>query len=264
MIILESIILAAGYCSRFNFKNSSYKKYMLPLEKSNILNYLIVAMDKAKINKINIIVDESVDTSTITKSFNKFVKNINIKPPKINFIENFYPERENGYSLYIGVREVLSNSFILSMADHVFSENIYLHLVNNYNDEDIILATDPMKIDGIYDLDDCTKVYGSNLNIKMIGKKISQYNRLDMGVFMMKTETIRKISNKIEKEKQNFGVSDVVLSAISSNLKVTYLDLPNTIWLDVDDHIEYEKLKKIFNKSSKFRPFDLDFKFAKF
>lgn len=258
MIILESIILAAGYCSRFNFSNSTYKKYMLPLERSNILNYIIIAMQQAGIYKINIVVDDEADISQVSNSFDKFVEKLAINPPELNFIKNLYPERENGYSLFLGINEVKSKNYILSMADQVFSDNIYIQLISNYSDEDIILATDPMKIDGIYDLDDCTKIYGNNLNINMIGKKISDYNRLDMGVFMMKSTTIRKISQKIENEKEKFGVSDIVLSAINSNLKVAYFDFPNTVWLDIDTDFEYQKLNNTFYKSSKFRPFNLD------
>jgi len=258
VIILESIILAAGYCNRFNFSNSTYKKYMLPLERSNILNYIIIAMQQAGIYKINIIVDEKADISQVSDSFHKFVEKLAINPPELNFIKNLYPERENGYSLFLGINEVKSKNYILSMADHVFSDNIYIQLISNYSDEDIILSTDPMKIDGIYDLDDCTKIYGNNLNINMIGKKISEYNRLDMGVFMMKSTTIRKISQKIENEKEKFGVSDIVLSAIKQNLKVTYFDFPNIVWLDIDTDIEYRKLNNTFYKSSKFRPFNLD------
>lgn len=258
MIILESIILAAGYCSRFNFSNNTYKKYMLPLERSNILNFIIIAMQQAGINKVNLVVDEKADISQVSNSFHKVVEKLELKLPELNFIKNFYPERENGYSLFLGLNQVKSKSFILSMADHIFSDNIYLHLIENYSDEDIMLATDPMKIGGIYDLEDCTKVYGNNLNIDMIGKEISGYNRLDMGVFMMKTVTIRNVSRKIENDKEKFGVSDIVLSAIKSNLKVAYFDFPKTVWLDIDNDIEYQKLNNTFYKSSKLRPFNLD------
>jgi len=147
VIILESIILAAGYCSRFNFNNSTYKKYMLPLERSNILNYIIIAMQQAGIYKINIVVDDEADISQVSDSFHKFVEKLAINPPELNFIKNLYPERENGYSLFLGINEVKSKNYILSMADHVFSDNVYLQLISNYSDEDIILATDPMKID---------------------------------------------------------------------------------------------------------------------
>lgn len=257
---LESVILAAGYCSRFGFDDDSFKKFMLPFERSNILNYIILAMSKAGIKKINIVVDNSVDKSTITESFCNFVESINIKPPTLNFIENLFPERENGYSLFLGVDEISSESFVLSMADHVFSDNIYLHLVENYNNEEIVLATDPMNIEGVYDLDDCTKVNCTNFQIKEIGKKISNYNRLDMGAFIMKTKTVKDISKSVEKEKEKFGVSDIVISAIELNLKVVNLDFPNTIWLDIDNDTEYKKLNDLFFKSSDFLPFNLDLK----
>jgi CDP-L-myo-inositol myo-inositolphosphotransferase len=261
---LESIILAAGYSTRFDFQDNSFKKYMLPFKRSNILNYIIVAMIKAGIDKINIVIDDKANNNQITESISNFVKKIGISPPILNFIINRYSERENGYSLYLGAKEVTSKNFILSMADHVFSDNIYSLLIKNYNNEHITLATDPMKLEGVYDLEDCTKVYGENLQIKKIGKQISESNRIDMGAFIMKTKSIRKISQDIEKHMHKFGVSDIVIFAINSNLNVKYLDFPKTIWLDIDNHFEYNKLNKIFNNSKKFHPFNLDFLSEKF
>ena len=125
MVELESIILAAGYCSRFDFKDSSFKKYMLPVDRSTILNYIIIAMQQAKIEKINIVVDDKVDVLDISESILTLAKKLGINIPQLNFIKNCYSERENGYSLFLGVKEIISECFILSMADHIFSENIY-------------------------------------------------------------------------------------------------------------------------------------------
>ena len=257
---IESIILAAGFASRFKFKDRSIKKYLLTFERSNILNYIIVGMIKAGIKKINLIVDLNTNRSEIQESCFNFMKNISLDSTdlKLNFIDNDSIERENGYSLFLGAKTVSSDCFILSMADHIFSINVYKELINNYDKQDVVLATDPMKIEGYYNLDDCTKVIGSNSQIKKIGKKLEDFNRLDMGAFIMKTSTIQKISQDVEKNREKFGVSDILLSAIDSNLNVSYLDFPNTLWLDIDDHIEYEKLKTIFNETSKFRPFNLD------
>ncbi|MFX0186736.1 MAG: NTP transferase domain-containing protein [Candidatus Hodarchaeota archaeon] len=257
---VESIILAAGCASRFDFRDSSYKKYLLPFARSNILNYIIVGMIKAGIKKINLIVDMDADTTEIKKSCFSFLKNISFKTTNIslNFIENDNIERENGYSLFLGAKNVNSEFFILSMADHIFSVNVYEELIKKYNNQDIVLATDPIKIIGHYDLEDCTKVLGYNAQIKEIGKQIENYNRLDMGAFLMKTKTIKRISQFIEKIDDKFGVSDILLSAINLDFNVSYLDFPDTIWLDVDNHNEYEKLKQLFNKTSKYRPFNLD------
>ncbi len=217
---------------------------------------------EAGVNKINIILDNKTNKDQIIDSCFSFLKKIDKSPGqlKLNFVRNDHSERENGYSLYLGAKEVTEKSFVLTMSDHVFSDNIYSNMIKNYKDQDIVLATDPMKIKGIYDLDDCTKVLGVNSQIKQIGKKIERYNRLDMGVFIMKTSTVQKFSKEVEKEKQKFGVSDVLISAIKLNLNVAYFDFPNTIWLDVDNDIEYSKLKEAFKASSNFRPFNLNLK----
>ncbi|MGQ4874909.1 MAG: NTP transferase domain-containing protein [Promethearchaeia archaeon] len=259
---IESVILAAGYSSRFNFEDNSFKKYMLPFERSNILNYVILAMVNSGIERINIIVDKNADQNFISSScFNFFEKlSLNCSNFNLNFIINNQIDRENGYSLYLGVNEVKSDFFILSMADHIFSDNVYSILIDNYNDEDVVLATDPMKIEGIYNLDDCTKVLGENRRILEIGKKIENYNRLDMGAFIMKTRTVRQLAEQVENKQFKFGVSDVLINGIKNNFKICYLDFDNTLWLDVDDHVEYNKLKNIVKIKPDFKPFNLDLK----
>lgn len=257
---IEAIILAAGFSARFNFKNTSFKKFLLPLKKTIILNYVIIAMYHAGIRKITIIVDENVDKFNLINNFYNFCNEIKIDASKleINLIENRYSERENGFSLFLGINAIESSNFVLSMADHIFSDNIYEILINHYHQEDVLLATDPMKITGIYDLDDCTKVFGNEHSINEIGKQISDYNRLDMGVFFMKKDSLITIANDVEASHHKFGVSDIVISAIKSNLIVSYYDFPHTIWVDVDNDFEYEKLKKNFGESEKLKPFNLD------
>ena len=126
MSILESIILAAGFSSRFK-EDSSFRKYLLTFERSNILNYVILGMTNAGISRINIVIDDKTEKSKITESCTNFFEKIKIDYQKLelNFICNNYSERENGYSLFLGVKEVTSDSFILSMADHIFSVNVY-------------------------------------------------------------------------------------------------------------------------------------------
>jgi len=257
---IEGVILAAGYSSRFNFDDYSFKKFMLPLKKTIILNYVIAGMYSAGLRRINIIVDENVDKSNVIECCFDFGKEINIEFDNLNLniIENKFSERENGYSLFLGASSVTSKIFILSMADHIFSDNIYDLLLKNYRGDDIVLATDPMRISGIYDLEDCTKVFGENNNILKIGKQINNYNRLDMGVFIMNTKSIRNISQKVEQRNQKFGVSDIVLASMTLNLRVKYFDFSNTIWVDVDNETEYKKLMQNFNESDNLKPFNLD------
>ncbi|GAG85197.1 unnamed protein product, partial [marine sediment metagenome] len=110
------------------------------------------------------------------------------------------------------------------------------------------------------DKEDATKVYGENSFIIKIGKDLMNYNRLDMGVFILKTKKIKKISKEVESNFRKFGVSDIVRSALNSDLNIGYSDFPNTIWLDIDDHKKYRQLKRLFNKTSSLHPFALNTK----
>jgi len=259
---LEGLILAAGYSSRFEFKDNRFKKYFLKLNDSNILGYIIAGMNKTGIKKIKIVTSEIFNKLKYKKRIFKSVarSGIDLKNLELSFIENKIPERENGYSLFLGLNTISSEYTILTMADHIFSKNVFSKMIKNYKKKDILLATDPMDNKGYYDKEDATKVYGENSFIIKIGKDLMNYNRLDMGVFILKTKKIKKISKEVESNFRKFGVSDIVRSALNSDLNIGYSDFPNTIWLDIDDHKKYRQLKRLFNKTSSLHPFALNTK----
>lgn len=78
-----------------------------------------------------------------------------------------------------------------------------------------------------------------------------------MGVFILKTKIIKKISRNVASNFNKFGVTDVIQSALNSDLNVGYYDFPSTVWIDIDDSKKYHQLKRLFNKSSNFHPFGL-------
>jgi choline kinase len=256
---LEGLILAAGYSSRFNFEDNKNKKYFLKLNNSNILGYIITGMVKAGIRKIKIVASKILNKQKYKKRILKSVvpSHIDVHNIELNIIENKIPDRENGYSLFLGLNKIFSEYVLLSMADHIFSKNIFSQLVKNYKGNDILLATDPMHSKGYYDIEDATKVYGKKSFIIDIGKNLPYYNRLDMGVFILKSKNIKKFCQKVKSNSFKFGVTNVVLSVLKSGLNVGYCDFPNTIWLDIDDYKIYLQSIRLFNNKSNFYPFGL-------
>lgn len=255
----QGLILAAGYSSRFNFMDSRFKKYFLKLNNSNILGYIIAGMTRAGIRKIKIVTSKIYNKLKYKRRIIKSIARswIDLKNLELDIIENKIPDRENGYSLFLGLNTISSEYALLSMADHIFSKNVFSQMIKHYKREDILLATDPMYNKGYYDRKDATKVYGKNYFIINVGKGLKYYNRLDMGVFILKTNIIKNVCQNVESNFYKFGVTNVVLSALNSNLNVSYYDFPNTIWLDIDNYKTYHQLNKLFNKSSKFYPFGL-------
>jgi len=256
---IEGLILAAGFSNRFNSMDNAFKKYLLKVNNSNILSYIIGGMIKTGIRKINIIASKISNKTKYKKILLNSIGKLGIdfKNFKLNIIENITPERENGYSLFLGLKAISSEYTLLSMADHIFSENIFSQLVMNYHRYDILLATDPLNLKDPCKLEDATKIYGLNSFITNIGKEIPKYNRLDMGAFLLRTKVIRNICQEIKLDKYKFGVTDVILLAIESGLDVGYFDFPNVFWLDVDNSSIYEQLKEFFRESSNLHPFGL-------
>ena len=143
---LEGLILAAGYSSRFKFIDSRFKKYFLKLNNSNILGYIVAGMTKTGIKKITVVTSGIFNK---LKYKNRILKSVaqspnDLKNLELDIIENKIPERENGYSLFLGLNTIFSEYTILSMADHIFSKNVFSNMIMNYNKKDILLATDPM------------------------------------------------------------------------------------------------------------------------
>lgn len=214
-------------------------------------------MINAGIRKIKIVVSKIFDKLKYKKRILKSVvpSLINLHNIEFDIIENKIPDRENGYSLYLGLNTISSKYVLLSMSDHIFSKNIFSQLVKNYKGNDILLATDPMHSKGYYDIEDATKVYGKDSFIIDIGKGLSYYNRLDMGAFILKSKNIKKICQRVKSNLYKFSVTKVVLSVLNSDLNVGYCDFPNTMWLDIDDYKIYLQSKKLFNNKSNFYPF---------
>lgn len=257
---IEGLILAAGRSSRFHQLELSFSKCLLPLKDSNILNYIISGMVKARIYQINIVANGYTIDLQKEQLSRANLRKFGIDPDnlEINLIENNFPERENGYSLYLGLLNSRAEYLLMSMADHVFSKNIFNRLKKKYRGQDILLATDPMKIKGYYDLDDATKVRGFKFTIQEIGKTIPNYNRIDMGAFIIKKSTILKECEKLESSRYKFGVSDVVKNAIISELRAEYLDFSNVIWVDIDDSNIYNNVLELFSPASELYPFGVN------
>jgi CDP-L-myo-inositol myo-inositolphosphotransferase len=259
---MEGLILAAGCSSRFNSMDNAFKKYFLKVNNSNILSYIITGMIKTGISKITIIASKISNKSKYKQILLNSIEKLGIdfKNFKLNIIENKNPKRENGYSLLLGLNAISSEYTLLSMADHIFSENIFSQLLMNYHKSDILLATDPIHLKDPYKLEDATKIYGLNSFITKIGKEIPKYNRLDMGAFILRTKVIRNLCQEINLNTYKFGVTNVVLLAIESGLNVSYSDFPNVFWLDVDNSSIYHQLKEFFRESSNLHPFGLNIK----
>lgn len=150
----------------------------------------------------------------------------------IIFVKNDEFKLSNGISVLAARPYVGDNQFILTMADHILSDDMML-LAKNHNPVEggATLLVDH-KIDQIFDMDDATKVLSVNGSIESIGKKIPKFNCVDTGVFICTTGLMDEIKRVYDAE-GDASLSDGV-QALASNGKMHTLDIGKAYWQDVD------------------------------
>ncbi len=175
----------------------------------------------------------------------KYQKKYPDKTINFHFALNNYVSRGNGYSGFLGLKkiyqEMIDDRIVLSMGDHLYSYRLIDRLCNQEPiDSDIIIATDPDLNNSYLDIAGATKIMGDkNGFVVDIGKEINKFNRIDMGVFILKTEILSLI-NEIEKEQEIFGWTDVVRRALTDGLSVNYFDTLEQEWIDIDNYYDYK------------------------
>jgi CDP-L-myo-inositol myo-inositolphosphotransferase len=183
----------------------------------------------------------------------KYRKKYPDKDFNFHYVINKHVSRGNGYSGLLGLRKVfeenLGTRIILSMGDHLYSYRlINLICKEGINDADIIIATDPKLDNSHVDVEEATKILGTKSGLVVnIGKEISEFNRIDMGVFNLKSKSLLLIQ-ELENEQEVFGWTDVVKKAMNKGLTVRYCDMSDHEWIDIDNYYDYRIALNILNE----------------
>lgn len=208
---MKAVILAAGLSRRFgDFKP------LFPLFGMPIIEHTIYGLRSMGINEIIVVYNKKELKEHLEKKFDG-----------IKFIFNPYPERENGYSLYLA-REHVDGPFILVMADHYLSDEFFKRwkfksttiFVSEYCDEP----------------EEATKVKVKGIKVTNIGKELEDYEYYDTGMFYC-TQDVFRIAESLENQ-EKIRLSDI-MAALAREGKLGY-HIIDGFWIDIDTK---EKLK---------------------
>ena len=156
----------------------------------------------------------------------------------VEFFVNDEFVKPNGLSVCAAESFVEERSLLL-MADHVFQPWMLWPLVaQSPRGDDLLLAVD-RDIDGVFDLDDATKVRTSGNRIADIGKTISPFDSVDTGLFCI-PPMLCTVLGILDAPQLSEGVR-----ALARGGMARVVDVTGGRWVDVDTpsaHAEAEKL----------------------
>src|SRR5260370_30060213 len=130
------------------------------------------------------------------------------------------------------------------MADHVFEPERACSLLRQPLDgNEVILAVD-RNIEGIFDLDDATKVKVDKDRIVEIGKALRQYNALDTGMFLCSPALFSWL--EMAAVDGNCSLSDG-LRLMAANRKFKAFDIGDAHWQVVDTPAALDYEQQVFS-----------------
>ncbi len=147
---------------------------------------------------------------------------------------NPYPERGNGYSLYLA-RGAVEGRFVLVMGDHIYSEVFMERAIKG---EGLVVDRSPKYVD----LNEATKVVVREGRVADIGKGLSDPDGYDTGFFVLE-EDVFKAAEELARE------GDVIeLSAVVKRAKAPVHEVSGEFWMDVDTPRDLRRARDILVK----------------
>ncbi len=178
-------------------------------------------------------VDEFIIVASVyAKDLDEFLKN---KEFKYKIIVNNHPEKGNGYSFLLA-KEHVFDKFVLVMGDHIFSKEFVDEAVKKFG---LIGDRAPKYID----VDEATKVKVVNNRVYDIGKKLTEYDCIDTGFFVL-DPSVFDVSPDVVRE------GEITLSKIMKAVRVPVSYVDGKFWMDVDTKEELRRANYLIVKNS--------------
>ena len=150
-------------------------------------------------------------------------------------------ERENGLSV-LKARDVLHESFLLLMADHLFEPSLARALTTlTLANKEIALMVDGETRNPLVDMEDVTRVRVEDGKIRDIGKGLSDFNGFDTGVFLCSPAIFEAIEQSKEKNGDSTLSGAVRVLAGKGLAKAIPV---SGFWIDVDDPGAFRRAEK--------------------
>jgi choline kinase len=224
--ISEAVILMAGEGSRLRGSESTVLKPFVPVLGRPLISYALDTLIRAGIASVTFVV--GYESGRMIEQ----VKQLIPSGLSASFIENRDWRKQNGVSLLIAAGRV-ANPFVLTMSDHIFENAIIDRLLDSFESDFLNVAVD-RKLHSIFDLEDAMKVRTRGNRIADLGKNLSDYDAIDIGLFVCTLE----IFDYLERAKSRSGTNDCSLAdgvrLMAGDDKVRAIDIGDGWWQDVD------------------------------
>ena len=232
---MKGLIVAAGQGVRLREKGDL--KPLVSLRGDSIIEHVIKRACRAGITEFVVVVGYRSDDLKVELDLIAARRQI-----QITHIVNAQWKRANGVSL-LTAKSCFDGDFLLMMCDHLVDPEIYRRLMSTVVEPDTVtLAVDYNVTNPLNDPEDVTRVSCADGRIKQIGKTLKEFNAIDTGTFLCSP-----IIFKALEESQSQGDDSIsgAMNVLARWNKACVFDVGDRLWVDVDDPVAFEKVKRL-------------------
>ncbi len=238
--ITKAVIIAAGNGSRLHGYQNNCPKPIVKVGGMPLLKRVILAAKKAGVEEFVIVL--GYQAARIRKSIT--AKKLGVK---ITWVRNLDWRNPNGISV-LKAEKYVDGKFLLFMSDHVFDPAILkkLEKVNLGNDHGLLCVD--YALNRVPNLDDATKVRTEQNRLINLGKSLTDFNAIDVGIFVCTPH----IFNALRQSQEN---GDYTLSGgvrvLSQENRMRTFNIEDSYWQDVDTIPDVHHAERILLRSTR-------------
>ncbi|MFQ5601953.1 MAG: NTP transferase domain-containing protein [bacterium] len=238
--ITKAVIIAAGNGSRLHGYQNNCPKPLVKVGGMPLLQRVILSAKKAGVKEFVIVLGYQAARIRQTIKADKL-------GVKITWVRNLDWRNPNGISVLKAERYV-EGKFFLFMSDHVFDPNILSKLVDiDLGNDQGLLCVD-YALNRVPNLDDATKVRTENNRLINLGKSLTDFNAIDVGIFVCTPHLFDALRQSQANGDYTLSGGIRVLSQIN---RMRTFNIENSYWQDVDTIPDVRHAEKILLHSTR-------------
>ena len=243
---MKCLIIAAGQGSRLQQRGDS--KPLIPILGIPLIERVIRSAMEAGADEFYVVI--GCQSDLVRNFLERLAKRLAIRiTPLVN--EDW--EKENGLSV-LKARDVLQETFLLLMADHLFDPELARALtIHSLLDGEVALVVDSDIHNPLVDMDDVTRVKVENGKICDIGKGVTDFNGFDTGIFLCSPAIFKALEQSREKDGDTTLSGAIRVLANDGRAKAIS---SNSFWIDVDDPAAFKRAEKALLDHLRDKPTD--------
>lgn len=218
---MRALILAAGMGKRLSWTDGP--KALVRLLGLPLVSRAILVAREAGIREFVVVVGYKADAIKATLGDGSSLG------VKISYVENDEWERGNGVSVLKAEPVLGRERFMLLMADHILLPEIVGKVARSKAPNGVSMAVDLSPRKTI--LEEATKVLVEGRLVRAVGKALSQYNSVDIGVIACGGEIFRALKLAIERGREEVGDA---LHILAENGQLRAVKFNHPFWFDID------------------------------